>query len=88
MQQTLGEWHDLEVTGEMLTELAARRKFLRDQLDTAAAVLRLIRSQRALKKSFEEKTLKRALSPEKTGIIAAWVEDTLGGLATSASSGR
>jgi CHAD domain-containing protein len=86
MQQTLGEWHDLEVTGVMLTELAARRKFLRDQLDTAAAVLRLIRSQRAAKKSFEERTLKRALSEEKTGMIEAWVEDTLKTLAGQATA--
>lgn len=86
IQQSLGEWHDIEVTAEMLTEMAARRKFVLDHLDTASAALRLIDRQRALKKSFEQKMLKGALSEEKTGLIAGWVEDTLKSMAAKATA--
>ncbi len=58
LQQHLGDWHDLEVMEGVLTEMVARPKFIRDRLEMASDVLRLIRRNRRVKKTFEEKYLR------------------------------
>lgn len=57
LQQRLGDWHDLEVMEGALTDMIARPKFLRERLDMASGILQLIRRNRMMKKSFEEKYL-------------------------------
>ncbi len=57
LQQHLGDWHDLEVMEGVLTEMVARPKFVRDHLEMASDVLRLIRRNRRGKRTFEEKYL-------------------------------
>ncbi len=55
LQQHLGDWHDLEVLEQMMIEMVARPEFLRDHLDLAMGVEKLILRNRILKKGFEEK---------------------------------
>ncbi len=57
LQQRLGDWHDLEVMERVLTEMVARPKFLRADLEMASGILHLVRRNRMVKKTFEEKYL-------------------------------
>ncbi len=57
LQQHLGDWHDLEVLEQMMIEMLARPEFLRDHLEMATGVVKLILRNRATKKSYEEQYL-------------------------------
>ena len=55
LQQHLGNWHDLEVLEQMLIEMVARPEFLRDHLDIAMGVGKLITKNRKGKGAFRQK---------------------------------
>jgi CHAD domain-containing protein len=55
LQRHLGEWHDLEVLEEMMIEMVARPEFLRDRLEIAMGVQKLIVRNRTDKKALQEK---------------------------------
>jgi len=55
LQHHLGEWHDLEVLEEMMIDMVARPEFLRDRLEIAMGVQKLILRNRVDKKSLQEK---------------------------------
>jgi CHAD domain-containing protein len=55
LQNALGEWNDLEVLERTMIEMVARPQFLRDQLEEAIGVERLILRVRSVKKGFVAK---------------------------------
>ncbi|MHB8653136.1 MAG: CHAD domain-containing protein [Terriglobia bacterium] len=58
LQRQLGEWHDLEVLEEMMIDMVARPEFLRDRLEIAMGVQKLIVRNRVEKKALREKYFK------------------------------
>ncbi|HEV2233493.1 MAG TPA: CHAD domain-containing protein [Terriglobia bacterium] len=58
LQRQLGEWHDLEVLEEMMIDMVARREFLRDRLEIAMGVQKLMVRNRVDKKALREKYFK------------------------------
>lgn len=57
LQRHLGDWHDLEVMEQMMTEMVARPGFVRHQLDIATQVMKLIKRNRAAKRNYQGKYL-------------------------------
>jgi CHAD domain-containing protein len=55
LQQHLGDWHDLEVLEQMVVDMVARPAFLREHLELAMEVQKLILRGRVEKKDFEGK---------------------------------
>lgn len=55
LQQRLGDWHDLEVMEQMMAEMVARPKYLRDHPDMASGVMKLMVRNRAAKRTYQEK---------------------------------
>lgn len=55
LQQELGDWHDVEVLEEVTIEMVARPGFLREHLDLAMKVGKLIQRNRSIKKKLEQK---------------------------------
>jgi CHAD domain-containing protein len=55
LQKHLGNWHDCEVLEQMMIEMVARPDFLRDRLETALEVERLILHSRAQKEAYRKK---------------------------------
>jgi CHAD domain-containing protein len=55
LQQHLGDWHDLEVQGQILAKMVGRPAFLRDHLELCQKIIALMRRERAGKKGYEEK---------------------------------
>jgi CHAD domain-containing protein len=54
LQHQLGKWHDLEVLEETMIEMVARPEFLRDRLEIAMGVQKLIMKNRVDKKALQE----------------------------------
>jgi len=55
LQEHLGNWHDLEVLEQMMVEMLARPAYLREHLEIAMGVGKLILRNRAGKERFREK---------------------------------
>ncbi len=55
LQRLLGEWHDLQVLEEMMIEMVARPEFLREHLEMAMGVEKLIARNRLGRKGLEQK---------------------------------
>lgn len=72
LQQHLGEWHDLEVLEQMMIEMVARPEFLRDHLDLAMGVEKLILRNRASKKGFGEKYLEMTRDSAEFNRVKDW----------------
>lgn len=73
LQRVLGEWHDLEVLEQCMIEMVARPDFLRDHLDLAMGVERLIVRNRVAKKRMEEKYFRMALDSPESARLKEWV---------------
>jgi CHAD domain-containing protein len=73
LQQGLGDWHDLEVLEQMMIEMVARPDFLRDHLDLAMAVEKLILKNRRFKKDFQEKYFRITLHAPEVERLRQWV---------------
>ena len=73
LQQHLGEWHDLEVLEQMMIEMVARPQFLRDHLELAMGVEKLIARNRATKKDFQEKYFRMTLDSPDVQQLKDWV---------------
>ena len=54
LQKHLGNWHDCEVLEQMMIEMVARPDFLRDRLETALEVERLILHNRVQKEAYRK----------------------------------
>jgi CHAD domain-containing protein len=77
LQQHLGNWHDREVLEQMMIEMVARADFLREHLETALGVERLILRNRAQKETYRNKYF--AITQDSAGFekVGDWVTDLL-----------
>ena len=73
LQQHLGNWHDLEVLEEVMIEMIGRPQFLRDCLDTAVKVEKLILRDRASRKHLVQRYRRMTLGSEEYQRLAKWV---------------
>ncbi|HXH50160.1 MAG TPA: CHAD domain-containing protein [Terriglobia bacterium] len=73
LQTQLGDWHDLVVFEESVIGMLADRDFLRDHLEMAIQIERLIMRNRALKSKFERKYFE--MTRDRTGFLKTrgWV---------------
>lgn len=73
LQTRLGDWHDLVVFEEAVIRMIADRDFLRDHLELAIQIERLIMRNRALKSRLEKKYFE--MIRDKTGFVRTreWV---------------
>jgi CHAD domain-containing protein len=87
LQAHLGNWHDREVLEQMMIEMVARPDFLREHLETAMEVERLIRRNRAEKEAYRQKYSAMTQDSAEFERIRDWVTDLLASPGT-AFSGR
>jgi CHAD domain-containing protein len=82
LQTQLGDWHDLVVFEDAVIEMIADPAFLRDQLEMAVQIERLIMKNRALKAKLEKKYFE--MTRDKTGFIKTreWVRGMVDSPAT------
>jgi CHAD domain-containing protein len=73
LQTQLGDWHDLVVFEESVIGMLADRDFLRDHLDMAIQIERLIMRNRTLKSKLEKKYFE--MTRDRTGFLKTreWV---------------
>ena len=77
LQQHLGDWHDLEVLEQMLVEMVARPKFLRNHLDIAIRVEKLVLRNRTAKKRYVEKYFRMTLDSPESRFLNQWVDSLM-----------
>jgi CHAD domain-containing protein len=73
LQRRLGEWHDLEVLEQMMIEMVARPDFLREQLEMAMGVEKLIARNRVLKRKLQERYFRMTLESPDLLRLKDWV---------------
>jgi len=77
LQAHLGGWHDLEVFDQMLVDMVARPKFLRDHLETAMSVEKLMVRNRRAKKGYVGKYFGMTLGSAESRRLKEWIETLL-----------
>lgn len=77
LQQYLGDWHDLEVSEQMIVEMLARPQFVRDHLDVAAETLRLIARERKAKTALATRYGEMGLAAGGGASLQSWVDTML-----------
>jgi CHAD domain-containing protein len=73
LQQHLGDWHDREVLEQMMIEMIARPEFLRDHLESAMAVEKVILRERSRKQAYVERYLEMTRDSEEFRRVKDWV---------------
>jgi CHAD domain-containing protein len=73
LQRRLGEWHDLEVLEQMMIEMVARPEFLRERLETAMGVEKLMARNRAVKKKMQDAYFRLTLDSAEFQRLKDWV---------------
>ncbi len=73
LQQHLGDWHDREVLEQMMIEMIARPEFLRDHLESALGVERLILRERGRKQAYVRKYLEMTGDTAEFRRVKDWV---------------
>ncbi len=73
LQRLLGEWHDLEVLEQAMIAMVARPDFLREHLDLAMGVEKLILRNRAAKVKMQEKYFRKVLDSPESPRLKEWV---------------
>jgi CHAD domain-containing protein len=73
LQRLLGEWHDLEVLEQSMIEMVARPEFLREHLDLAMEIEKLIVRNREAKKQMEVKYFPMAFGSPDGARLKEWV---------------
>ena len=74
LQHRLGDWHDLEVQEQMMIEMVARPEFLRERLETAIGVEKLMTRNRAVKKKRQDDYLRMTLDSADFQRLKEWVD--------------
>jgi CHAD domain-containing protein len=74
LQHRLGDWHDLEVQEQMMIEMVARPEFLRERLETAIGVERLMARNRAVKKKRQDDYFRMTLDSPDLQRLKEWVD--------------
>src|SRR2546422_715413 len=87
LQQHLGDWHDLEGLEQILVGMVARPKFLRNHLDIAIGVEKLILRNRTAKKRYVEKYFRMTLDSPESRFLNEWVGNLLAAGAASTRGG-
>jgi CHAD domain-containing protein len=77
LQEHLGNWHDLEVLEQMMIEMVARPDYLREHLDVAMGVERLILRNRGGKAKFRERYFQMTGDADGYQQVKDWVEGVL-----------
>ncbi len=77
LQEHLGNWHDLEVLEQMMVEMVARPAYLREHLETAMRVERLVLKNRAGKGKFREKYFQMTLNGTGYRRVKGWVAEQM-----------
>jgi CHAD domain-containing protein len=77
LQQLLGDWHDLEVLEQMMIEMLARPQFLRDHLEIAMGVERLILRIRRNKQMHRQDYFQMTRDSEAYQQMKDWVAELL-----------
>ncbi len=77
LQQELGDWHDLEILEEMMIEMVARPAFLREHLEVAMEVEKLILRNRTVKKTYLERYARMTRDAAGIERVRHWVNQTL-----------
>jgi CHAD domain-containing protein len=77
LQQLLGDWHDLEVLEQMMIEMLARPQFLRDHLELAMGVERLILRIRRHKQTHRQRYFRMTRDSEVYQQMRDWVAEVL-----------
>jgi CHAD domain-containing protein len=72
VQRRLGEWHDLEVLEQMMIEMVARPEFLRERLETAMGVEKLMARNRAVKKKMQDAYFRMTLESAELQRLKDW----------------
>jgi CHAD domain-containing protein len=73
VQRRLGEWHDLEVLEQMMIEMVARPEFLRERLETAMGVEKLMARNRAVKKKMQNAYFRLTQDSAELQRLKDWV---------------
>jgi CHAD domain-containing protein len=77
LQEHLGNWHDREVLEQMMIEMVARPDFLREHLETALGVERLILRNRAQKETYRKKYFEITQDSAGFEMVRDWVTNLL-----------
>ncbi|MBZ5513385.1 MAG: CHAD domain-containing protein [Acidobacteriia bacterium] len=77
LQQHLGNWHDREVLEQMMIAMVARPEFLRDQMDVAMGVERLILQNRKQKQADQAKYFQMTADSAEFEKVREWVRGLL-----------
>jgi CHAD domain-containing protein len=77
LQEHLGDWHDCEVLEQMMIEMIARPDYLREHLDIAMGVERLILRNRAGKTRFRQKFFQMTGDADEYRQVKKWVAGLL-----------
>lgn len=83
LQQHLGDWHDLEVMELAMADAVARPKFVREHVETAMGIEKLILQNRRRKRGFEEKYFQMTLDSPGWLRLQEWVGQVLSAPATA-----
>jgi len=73
LQQHLGEWHDREVLEQMMIEMIARPEYLRDHLESAMGVQKLILRNRTQKQAYVDRYLETTRDSAEFRRVREWV---------------
>ncbi|MBI4165626.1 MAG: CHAD domain-containing protein, partial [Acidobacteria bacterium] len=74
LQELLGDWHDLDVLEQMLVEMVARPAYLRENLNVAMEVEKLIFKNRTNKGKFRELYFRKTLEGADYQKVRKWAE--------------
>jgi CHAD domain-containing protein len=88
LQQLLGDWHDLEVLEQMTIAMLTRPQFLRDHLELAMGVERLILRIRRNKETHRERYFRMTTDSEGYQQIRDWVAEVLASPAEAFETAR
>ncbi len=73
LQTVLGDWHDLEMSEIVLTQIVGNAKFIRENLAQAPWILRLIEQERKSKERLKNKGMETLRHVSSHGPIRAWI---------------
>ncbi len=87
LQQHLGDWHDFEVLERTLVEMVARPDFLREELELAMEVERLILKNRAVKQRYTGRYFEMTRDSRDFERVKEWVTFQLASPPAALASG-
>jgi CHAD domain-containing protein len=74
VQSALGDWHDIEVLEQMISEMVARPEFLRKNIKLAIELTRLMLKTEKIKQAYHDRYMRLAASPEGWSALESWMK--------------